>query len=106
MSMPRPTNRRTWIAAWAMLCAAGVAATAGLNASSAPDPSPEKPVSAQCTAYIADIERQLAEAEKQNEHEGKPEGREEQVLAFSGIRNVGEDDDCGDALRSYLRGYR
>ncbi|KAB1143527.1 hypothetical protein F7R91_25675 [Streptomyces luteolifulvus] len=47
---------RTWVAAWAVLCAAGLAATAELNASSGPDPQPQETVSAECAECIADIE--------------------------------------------------
>ncbi|MFC9288055.1 hypothetical protein [Streptomyces sp. NPDC057052] len=59
MLKPLRMSRRTWGAAWAVLCAAAIAATAALNASPAPDPQPEKSVSVECAAYIADIETQL-----------------------------------------------
>ncbi|MGW6459849.1 hypothetical protein ACWF94_28625 [Streptomyces sp. NPDC055078] len=97
--MPKPIrmSRRTWVAAWAMLCAAGLAATAGLKGSSAPDPQPEKPVSAECGEYIADIEMQLAKA--------RQEGRGDGVVAFSRVR-VGAEDDCADELRTHFRGDR
>lgn len=90
------TSRRTWVAAWTVLCAAGLAATAGLNAS-APDPQSQTPVSAECAEYVADIERQLAEAQ----HKGDGDG----VLAFSRVRS-GADDDCGEELRDRLRNAR
>ncbi|MGW7073669.1 hypothetical protein ACWGII_43160 [Streptomyces sp. NPDC054855] len=97
--MPKPIrmSRRKWIAAWTVLCAAGLAATAGLNASSAQDPAPEKPVSAECGKYIADIEKQLAQAKK--------EGKEDTVLGFSRVRVAGEDD-CSDELRDHFGGDR
>ncbi|MFH9041378.1 hypothetical protein ACH4FA_18820 [Streptomyces sp. NPDC017966] len=97
--MPKPiwTSRRTWVAAWAVLCAAGLAATAGLNASPAPDPRPERSVSAECAEYVADIERQLAKAEQG--------GEKDVVLTFSRVQ-VGTEDDCGDELRDHLRGVR
>ncbi|QES39835.1 hypothetical protein DEJ49_01560 [Streptomyces venezuelae] len=97
MPMPRPRHRRTWIATWAVLCAGGVAATAALNASSTPDRPPEEPVSAQCRAYIAEVDRQLAEAEQG--------GRRDRVQAYAGIRNSGEDD-CDDELARHLREIR
>ncbi|MFG2142242.1 hypothetical protein [Streptomyces sp. NPDC048650] len=98
--MPKPIRMsRTWVAAWAVLCAAGLAATAQLNASSAPAPQPEKPVSAECAAYIADIEMQLAKAK------AKQEGRGDGVLAFSRVK-VGAEDDCRDDLRNHFRGDR
>ncbi|WP_435284314.1 hypothetical protein [Streptomyces koelreuteriae] len=97
--MPKPirTSRRTWAAAWMVLCAAGLAATAGLDASSAPDPQPERPVSAECAEYVADIDRQLAEAEQ--------EGGGDEVLAFSRVQ-AGIGQDCNDELRDHLLGHR
>ncbi|MEU0626405.1 hypothetical protein [Streptomyces sp. NPDC005989] len=95
--MPKPIrmSRRSWIAAWAVLCAAGLAATAGLNASSAPAPRPEKPVSAECAERIADIETQLAKAKREDKGDG--------VLTFSRIQ-VGTEDDCRGDLRNHFRG--
>lgn len=97
--MPKPMrmSRRTWITAWVVLCAAGLAATAGLNASSAPDPQPARPVSAECAEYVADVKRQLAEAQQEGEGDG--------VLAFSRVR-VGAGDDCHEELRVHLLGDR
>ncbi|MGW7079899.1 hypothetical protein [Streptomyces sp. NPDC054866] len=95
MLKPIPMSRRMWVAAWAALCAAGIAATAELNSSSARGPQPKKPVSAECGEYIADIERQLAQA--------KQEGKEDGVLGFSRVR-VGTKDDCGDELRDHFGG--
>ncbi|QEU96724.1 hypothetical protein [Streptomyces kanamyceticus] len=95
--MPKPIrmSRRTWIATWAVLCAAGLAATVQLNASSEPDPEPEKPLSAECAKYIADIEARMAKAKKEGEGDG--------VLAFSRIR-TGSENDCGDELRDHFGG--
>lgn len=95
--MPKsiPRNRRRWVAAWAVLCGAGIAATAQLNASSAPDPEPENPVSAQCATVIADIERQLAKTRR--------EGWNGRILTFSRIRSATEDD-CHDEIRDHFRG--
>ncbi|WP_030861123.1 hypothetical protein [Streptomyces sp. NRRL S-37] len=97
--MPEPirTSRRTWVAAWVVLCAAGLVATAGLNASTAPGPRPERPVSAECAEYVADIERQVAEA--------RQKGERDRVLVFSRVQN-GTDDDCGEELRDRLRDDR
>ncbi|WP_256923561.1 hypothetical protein [Streptomyces sp. 13-12-16] len=99
--MPKPLriSRRTSVAAWAVLCAAGVAATAALNASPAPDPQSEKrgrPVSAECAEYIADVERQLAKAEE--------EGDEDGALAF--VRTRTGTDDCSDEIRDHFSGDR
>ncbi|WP_409235311.1 hypothetical protein [Streptomyces sp. PA5.6] len=99
MPMPRPRRRRTWIATWAVLCTGGVAATAALNTSSTPDRPPEEPVSAQCRAYIAEVDRQLAEAEAEQG------GGRDRVQAYAGIRNSGEDG-CDDELGRHLRDAR
>ncbi|MFF4829494.1 hypothetical protein ACFY20_42695 [Streptomyces sp. NPDC001312] len=88
-------SRRSWVAAWAVLCAAGLAATAKLNASSAPAPQPEKSVSGECAERIADIETQLVKA--------KQEGKGDGMLVFSRVR-VGTEDDCRDDLRNLFRG--
>ncbi|MFH8491184.1 hypothetical protein [Streptomyces longisporoflavus] len=90
-------SRRRWAALWVALCAAGLAATAGLNASSKPDPPSGKPVSAECAKYIADIERKLAKAEEEGEGDG--------VLGFSRVR-VGTEDDCGEEFRDHFGGDR
>lgn len=96
MANAKRNSRRTWLVAWLVLCAAGIVATAGLNAASAPDPQPEKPVSAECAEYIADIETQLAKA--------KQEGEDDGVLAFSRSK-VGADD-CSDEIRDHFAGDR
>ncbi|MGW6925206.1 hypothetical protein ACWGA9_28725 [Streptomyces sp. NPDC054950] len=96
--MPKPLrmSRRMWIAAWAVLCVAGIAATAALNAFPAPDPQTEKPVSAECAEYIADIEAQLAKA--------KVKGNDDGVLAFTRIA-VGAND-CSDEVLDHFSGDR
>ena len=96
--MPKPLwkSRRIWITAWVVLCAAGLAITAELTASSTTDAQPETPVSAECAKYIADVEKKLAEA--------KQEGTDDGVLAFSRIR-VGAED-CSDELRDHFRADR
>jgi hypothetical protein len=76
----------------------GIAATAWLNAASAPDPRPEVPVSPECAEYIADIEKQLAEAK------AKQQGADGGVLAFSRSK-VGAED-CSDELRDHFGGDR
>lgn len=100
--MPKPLrmSRRTWIAALVVLCAAGIAATVALNASSAPDPQRErnqKPVSAECAEYIADIETQLArDGQEGNDADG--------VLTFTRTRAGAED--CSDEIRDHFTGDR
>lgn len=97
--MPKPIrmSHRTWVAAWAVLCGAGLAATAELKDSSAPGPQSVKPVSAECREYIADLEVQLAGAGQ--------EGKGDVVLAFSRSQ-VGTGEGCHDALRDYFRRHR
>ncbi|MGW7496685.1 hypothetical protein ACWGKA_20605 [Streptomyces luteogriseus] len=87
------TSRRAWVGVWMVLCAVGIAATAGLNAASAPDPHPEEPVSAECAEYIADVETQLAKARR--------EGTDDDgVLAFS--RSKAGAEDCSDELLEHF----
>ncbi|MFC7983731.1 hypothetical protein [Streptomyces sp. NPDC057336] len=96
MLKPLRRSRRGRVTAWAVLCAAGVTATAALNGSPAPDPLPdgrEESVSAECAEYIADVERQLAEAEEEGQGEG--------LVAFTRTRAGAED--CGDELRGHFR---
>jgi hypothetical protein len=96
--MPKPirSSRRNWVAGWVLLCGAGIAATAWLNAASAPDPRPEAPVSPECAEYIANIETRLAKAKEQGADDG--------VLAFS--RSKGGADDCSDEIRDHFGGDR
>jgi hypothetical protein len=100
--MPRTTwtRHRTPVAVWAVLCAASLAATVVLNTSPAPGPrqpkEPEEPLSTECAAFVAELEKQLAEA-----REG---GREGDVLLFVRTR-VGAED-CHDVLPSHLAGGR
>ncbi|MFC7880967.1 hypothetical protein ACFUVV_03620 [Streptomyces sp. NPDC057376] len=87
-------SRRVWVAALAVMCAAGITATAALTSSPAPDPQPdrrEETVSAECAEYIADVERQLDKAQEEGQDEG---------LVFTRTR-VGADD-CGDELRDHF----
>ncbi|MEU1329935.1 hypothetical protein [Streptomyces sp. NPDC005865] len=94
------TSRRTWVVAWTVLCAGGLAATAGLNASTTPDPHPEKSVSADCAQQIADIDAQLGKAEPE-----AARGEENPLLAISDIRTAGEAN-CDEELRDHLQGDR
>ncbi|MGW8983442.1 hypothetical protein ACWGQ9_12365 [Streptomyces parvus] len=95
MSKPIRMRRRTWAGVWAVLCAAGLAATAALQNSSAPDPRPAKTVSAECDELIAEVKKQLAKPGQQREEVG--------ILAFSrGSASTLED--CDDELRRYLLG--
>ncbi|MFJ4709192.1 hypothetical protein ACIP6I_30685 [Streptomyces anulatus] len=95
--MPKPIRmgRRTWVAAWAVLCVAGLAATAGLRSAPAPDPQPARPVSAECREFIASVKTQLDEAEQKGG---------DGILAFS--RGRVSTVDCADELRNLFRGER
>ncbi|MFD6799381.1 hypothetical protein [Streptomyces cyaneofuscatus] len=93
MPKPRRMGRRTWVAVWAVLCVVG---TAGLKASSAPDPQPKKHVSAECRELIADIKTQLDKA--------RPTAGDDGILAFSRQRPSAED--CSDEIRDFSRNYR
>ncbi|MCX4506465.1 hypothetical protein ACH4E9_18570 [Streptomyces anulatus] len=95
--MPKPIRmgRRTWVAAWAVLCVAGLAATAGLKSASAPEPPPERPVSAECREFIARVKTQLDKAEQKGG---------DGILAFS--RGQVGTVDCTDELRNLFRGER
>ncbi|MEU0300626.1 hypothetical protein ABZ252_14315 [Streptomyces sp. NPDC006175] len=94
--MPEPIrmSRRAWVAAWAVLCAAGLGVTAGLNASSSSGPQTEMRVSAECAELIADLEKQLAKT---------PQEGNDAVLGFSRVQ-VGAENDCRDELREHFRG--
>ncbi|MEU5373715.1 hypothetical protein ABZ362_32935 [Streptomyces sp. NPDC005951] len=97
MSKPIRMRRRTWVGAWAVLCAAGLAATAVLQGSPAADPQPARSVSAECEDLVAEVEKQLAESGQQHEEEG--------IVAFS-RGSAGTLEDYGDELRSYVFGDR
>lgn len=58
--MPNPSRRkhRTWFIAWALLCAAGLAATEALTGTS--------PAGTDCADYIADVEARVAEQRTEN----------------------------------------
>ncbi|MEU5328732.1 hypothetical protein [Streptomyces parvus] len=95
MSKPIRMRRRTWAGAWAVLCAAGLAATAALQNSSAPEPRPAMTVSAECDELVAEVKKHIAKSGQQREEEG--------ILAFSrGSASTVED--CDDELRRYLLG--
>ncbi|MEU6629521.1 hypothetical protein ABZ905_14710 [Streptomyces parvus] len=95
MSKPIRMRRRTWAGVWAVLCAAGLATTAALQSSSAPDPRPARTVSAECDELIAEVKEHLAKPGQQREEEG--------ILAFSrGSASTLED--CDDELRRHLLG--
>ncbi|WP_097993450.1 hypothetical protein [Streptomyces sp. f51] len=97
MSKPIRMRRRTWVGAWAVLCTAGLAATAVLHGSPASDPQPARSISAECDELIAEVEKQLAKS-------GQQRG-EEAIVAFSRV-SAGTLEDYDDELRSYLAGVR
>lgn len=89
-------SRRTWVAAWAVLCVVGIAATTALNASGKSGEQPERPVGTECAEYISEIETQLDRA--------KAEGDDDGVIALSRTR-VGADD-CHDEILDHFGGDR
>ncbi|MGD6747779.1 hypothetical protein ACOKM3_38755 [Streptomyces sp. BH106] len=93
MPKPKPMNRRTLIAAWAVLCVGGLAATSALNGSSASDTRTEKPARTDCDQRIADIEKWTAEREREEEKSG--------VISLSSIQ-VGTEDACHDAILDHF----
>ncbi|MFJ2154338.1 hypothetical protein ACIOHB_37030 [Streptomyces microflavus] len=93
MPKPRQMSRRTWVAAWGVLCVVGLVGTARLKAS---DSQPKKHVSAECRDLIADIKTQLDKA--------RPEAGNDGILAFSRQRPSAED--CSDELRDFFRNDR
>ncbi|WP_306323198.1 MULTISPECIES: hypothetical protein [unclassified Streptomyces] len=103
--MPKrpPINRRTWIAAWAALCAAGLAATAALNSSSAQATHPEDPARAECAGAIADFEKQLAKT-RQND-EGDEGAEKVHTLTAVSIGTKGEGT-CHDELVDHFKNHR
>ncbi|WP_415957403.1 hypothetical protein [Streptomyces sp. 021-4] len=95
MPNPRRMSRRAWALTWAVLCVAGLAATAWLQvAASAPEARPERPVKAECREYIAEIEGRIHVAKSNSKGEGA-------IVAFSRDRT-----DCAEELDDLLRGDR
>lgn len=84
---------------WAVLCVAGLVATAWLNADPASEARPKKPVRAECREHIADIadiERKFDEARRDSKNGGS-------ILASS---RDAAGADCDDELQALLDGER
>ncbi|MFE5206923.1 hypothetical protein [Streptomyces sp. NPDC056600] len=101
MHPPAWKNHRVLVAVWAVLCGASLVVTLALEASPAPVPAPASrepggPVSADCAAYVADVERTLAEA--------RQEGRAVDVQNFTRAESGAED--CDAAVRDHMAGRR
>ncbi|MBT2379127.1 hypothetical protein J7E90_17660 [Streptomyces sp. ISL-111] len=94
MPNPRRMSRRAGLLTWAVLCVAGLAATAGLQAASAPEAPPERRIKAECREYIAEIEGRMHVARSDSKGEGA-------ILVFSRDRT-----DCADELNDLLGGDR
>jgi len=95
MPNPRRMSRRAWVLTWALLCVAGLAATAWLQAAaSAPEARPERHVKAECREYIAEIEGRIHAAKSTSKGEGA-------IVAFSRDRT-----DCAEELDDILGGVR
>ncbi|MGW5900459.1 hypothetical protein ACWFQ6_01650 [Streptomyces althioticus] len=86
--MPNPSRRkhRTWFIAWALLCAAGLAATEALTDTS--------PADTDCADRIGDIEARVAEQRTENSDRAL-------VVAWTGTSS-GQDDECLDELREHF----
>ncbi|MFF3490321.1 hypothetical protein ACFYWS_03135 [Streptomyces sp. NPDC002795] len=97
--MPKPisTSRRAWIAAWAALCVAGLAATSALDDSSTPEQQTEKPAHADCDARIADLDKWMAAREQKEKESG--------VITLSSVQ-VDPEDECHDAIVDHLDDQR
>lgn len=98
MPKPTPMNRRTLIAAWAVLCLGGLTATAALNASPTPGQhtgqKPEKqPAHADCDARIAELDKWTAAREQKDKESGD--------ITFSAVQ-VEPDDACHDAIVEHV----
>ncbi|MET8502342.1 hypothetical protein [Streptomyces microflavus] len=87
-------TRRMWALTWAVLCVAGLTATVGLQAASAPEAESERSIRAECREYIADIEEQIDKADWGDKGEIG-------ILTFTPVGM-----DCGDELRDLLSGAR
>lgn len=102
MPEPKPTDRRVWVAAWAVLCVAGLAATSALNAtSSTPEPSGDKPLSSDCDQRITDLEKWVAERKRERDAEGKESG----IVTLSAV-HVDDEDVCHDAIAEHFAAER
>ncbi|MET8468436.1 hypothetical protein ABZY90_05295 [Streptomyces sp. NPDC006422] len=99
MPEPKPTNRRAWIAVWAVMCVAGLAATSALNTSSStPEPSRDERLGSDgCDRRIADLDQWVAERKQEREEEGKGSG----IVALSAV-HVDDDDVCHDAITEHF----
>ncbi|MEV7273752.1 hypothetical protein ACIQIG_29700 [Streptomyces bacillaris] len=96
MPIRRRTSRRTLMLVRAVLCVAGLVATAWLNADPASEARPKKPVRAECREHIADIERKFDEARRDSKNGGS-------ILASS---RDAAGADCDDELQALLDGER
>lgn len=92
--MPDPRRRTylTWFIAWAVLCAAGLAATEALTDSPPTDDKPTA-VSPECAELVERIEARLADQRDEN--------ASDTVLAWTRGTST-TDTDCADALREHF----
>ncbi|MFI5658472.1 hypothetical protein [Streptomyces sp. NPDC051684] len=102
MPKPIPVNRRSLIAAWAVLCLGGLAATAALNASPTrerqTEPRPERQSAhADCDARIAKLDKWMAVREQEDKESGD--------ATLSAVQ-VDPEDVCHDAVAEHLDARR
>ncbi|MFC9030586.1 hypothetical protein ACOZFM_09680 [Streptomyces arboris] len=95
MPNPRRMSRRAWLLTWAVLCVAGLTATAWLQAAaSPPEARPERHIKAECREHIADLEGQLDRARRSGEEK----------VGIVTVLPIGVD--CTDERADLLRGDR
>ncbi|MDH3037312.1 hypothetical protein ACFWHF_13480 [Streptomyces griseoincarnatus] len=87
MPDPRRRKHRTWFIAWAVLCAAGLAATEALTHS--------PPADADCADHIAEVEARVADLSGEADLSGT-------AVVWTG--SPSGTDDCLDELRDHFHG--
>ncbi|MGA5471940.1 hypothetical protein [Streptomyces arboris] len=88
-------SRRAWVLTWAVLCVAGLTATAWLQAAASPQEArPERHIRAECREHIAEIEGQL----------GRARWNGEEKVGIVTVLPIGVD--CADERADLLRGDR
>lgn len=95
MPNPRRMSRRAWVLAWAVLCVAGLTATAWLQAAAAPpEARPERHIKAECQDFMPKMEDRMRLAESNSKGQGS-------ILVFSPPGT-----DCSDDVHDFLREAR
>ncbi|MFE6840795.1 hypothetical protein ACFVFI_39000 [Streptomyces sp. NPDC057705] len=88
-------SRRAWVLAWAVLCVAGLTATAWLQAAAAPpEARPERHIKAECQDFMPKMEDRMRLAESNSKGQGS-------ILVVSPPGT-----DCSDDVHDFLREAR